>query len=141
MQVREVMSQQPQVLAANATIREAAIKMRDSSCGALPVEREDKLIGVLTDRDIAIRAVADGKSLEDSVSEIINNQVLYCFENDDVEAVLKNMHEQQVQRLIVLNDEENKELVGIVSVADIADKCKDDVKSAQAIAQCCSHYH
>lgn len=141
MQVREVMSHQPKVLAVDATIREAAMKMRENSCGALPIEREDKLIGMLTDRDIAIRAVAEGKNPDDKVSEIMNDQVLYCFENDDVQAVLKNMDEQQVQRLIVLNNPQEKRLVGIVTLSDIADKCTDDVDSAKAIAECCRHYH
>lgn len=141
MQVREVMSRRPNVLGADATIREAAMQMRDDSIGLIPVSRGEKLVGMVTDRDITIRAIADGMSPDDKVSKIISDEVLYCFESDDIKAVLKNMHEQKVQRLIVLNNEQSKDLVGIVSVADIADKCKNDGESAKAIAECCSHYH
>lgn len=141
MQVKDVMSARPKTLAADATIREAAIQMRDCESGIMPIAKNDKLIGMVTDRDITIRAVADGKSLDDKVTSILAEEVLYCFEDDDVMAILENMHEQQVQRLIVLNDQENKDLVGIVSVADIADQCQDDAQSALAIAKCCSHYH
>jgi len=140
MQIREVMSPRPKVLAADATIREAAIQMRDSSSGLMPIQKNDRLIGMLTDRDITVRGVAGGKSLDDKVSDIIAEEVLYCFENDDVKSVLKNMHQQQVQRLVVLNNDQSKDLVGVVSVADIADKC-EDAESAKAIVECCRHYH
>lgn len=140
MQIREVMSPRPKVLAADATIREAAIQMRDCSSGLMPIQKNDRLIGMLTDRDITIRGVAGGKSPDDKVSDIIAEEVLYCFENDDVKSVLKNMQQQQVQRLVVLNNDQSKDLVGIVSVADIADKC-EDTESAKAIVECCRHYH
>lgn len=140
MQVKEVMSAKPEVLAAEATIREAAMHMRENDSGIMPIYKNDKLVGMVTDRDITVRGIADGKSPDDKVSDILTDDVFYCFEDDEVKATLKNMHEKQVQRFIVLNNSEKKELVGIVSVADIADKCKDD-ESAKAIAECCSHYH
>lgn len=140
MQVREVMSPRPKVLAADATIREAAIQMRDCSSGLMPIAKNDRLIGMLTDRDITVRGIAGGKSLDDKVTDIIAEEVLYCFESDDVKSVLKNMQQQQVQRLVVLNNDQSKDLVGIVSVADIADKC-EDTESAKAIVECCRHYH
>jgi len=140
MQIREVMSPSPKVLAADATIREAAIQMRDCSSGLMPIQKNDRLIGMLTDRDITVRGIAEGKSLDDKVTDIIAEEVLYCFEDDDVKSVLKNMHQQQVQRLVVLNNDKSKDLVGIVSVGDIADKCEDE-ESAKAIVECCRHYH
>lgn len=140
MQVRDVMSPRPEVLTADATIREAALKMREYESGIMPIQKNDRLIGMLTDRDITIRAVAEGINLDDKVSQILAPEVLYCFEDDDIQSVLHNMREQQVQRLIVLNNPQSKDLVGIVSVADIADKC-DDAESAQAIVECCKHYH
>lgn len=140
MQIKDVMSPKPEVLAAEATIREAAMQMRENDSGAMPIYKNDKLIGMVTDRDITIRGIADGKSIDDKVSEILTDDVFYCFEDDDVKSALKDMHERQVQRFIVLDNPNSKELVGIVSVADIADKCKDD-ESARAIAECCSHYH
>ena len=140
MQIKEVMSPKPEILAADATIREAAIEMRDLASGAMPIYKEDKLIGVVTDRDITVRGIAEGRSPDDKVKDILTNDVFYCFEGDEIKEALKNMHEKQVQRFIVLDNPDNKELVGIVSVADIADHCKDD-ESARAIAECCSHYH
>lgn len=140
MQIRDVMSPKPEVLEADAKIREVAMRMRDDSIGIMPVNKGQKLVGVVTDRDIVVRAIAEGKSPEDPVSDIVTDAVLYCYENDEVTHVLHNMHEQEVQRLIVLNNPESKDLVGIVSVADIADKCSDD-ESAKAIAQCSRHYH
>lgn len=140
MQIKDVMSAKPDVLAANATIREAAMRMKDDDAGLMPLYQNDRLVGTVTDRDITVRAVAEGKSPDDKVSEISTDAVFYCFENDEVTEALHNMHERQVQRLIVLNNQESKDLVGIVSVSDIADKCKDD-ESAKAIAECCRHYH
>lgn len=140
MQIREVMSPKPEVLEANASIREVAMRMRDDAIGIMPVNSGQKLIGMVTDRDIVIRAIAEGKNPDDQISDIVTDAVLYCFENDDVKNVLHNMHEQEVQRLIVLNNPESKDLVGIVSVADIADKCRDD-ESVKAIAESVSHYH
>ena len=140
MQVKEVMTKRPEVLGEQATIREAAMRMRDCGSGVIPVASNDKIIGMITDRDLTVRALAEGKSPEDQISDIIAKEVLYCYESDDVKTVLKNMHQQQVQRLIVLNDETQKDLVGMVSVGDIADKCQDE-DSAKAIAECCRHYH
>lgn len=140
MQVREVMSEKPRVLPADASIRDAALRMREIAVGAIPVARDDRLIGMITDRDIAVRAVADAKSPQGSVSDILTDEVFYCFEDDDVISVLENMHEQHVQRLVVLNNERDKDLVGMVSVADIADHC-EDAEMAEAIARSCSHYH
>lgn len=140
MQIKEVMSPKPEILAAEATIREAAMEMRDLASGAMPIYKEDKLVGMVTDRDITVRGIAEGKSPEDKVKDILTDDVFYCFESDEIKNTLKNMHEKQVQRFIVLDNPDKKELVGIVSVADIADQCKDD-ESARAIAECCSHYH
>lgn len=140
MQVKDVMSAKPQVLAAEATIREAANQMRELDAGIVPIYKENKLIGMVSDRDITVRAIAEGKSPDDRVSDILTDDVFYCFQDDEVKSALKNMHERQVQRFIVLNNPDSKDLVGIVSVADIADKCKDD-ESARAIAEACSHYH
>lgn len=140
MQIKDVMSQKPDVLASQATIREAALHMRDYQNGLVPIYRDNKLIGMVTDRDITVRGIAEGKSPDDSVSAIMTDEVLYCFEDDDVENVLKNMQENQVQRLVVLDNPERKDLVGVVSVADIADNCEDE-KTSRAIVDCCRHYH
>lgn len=140
MQVRECMSAKPDILANNASIREAAMRMKENGEGMIPVYEESRLIGVVTDRDLVVRALADNISLDESLSSVISDSVLYCCEGDDIQEVLRNMRDNQVQRLIVLNNAEEKELVGVVSVSDIADHCQDE-SSVQAIADCCRHYH
>lgn len=140
MQIRDVMSPKPEVLGSDATILEAAIQMRKHDTGLMPIYQNNQLIGVVTDRDVAVRGVANGKTPQDKVTAILSDEVRYCFQDDEVKHALTNMHEIQVQRLIVLNNNEEKQLVGVVSVADIADKWSDD-ESAEAIAQASKHYH
>ena len=93
--------------------------MAETDVGALPVAAGDRLAGMVTDRDIAIRAVAIGKGLDTTVGEVMTHEVLYCHEDDDVADVCENMADLQVRRLPVVNAD--KKLVGIVSLADIAD--------------------
>lgn len=140
MQVRDVMTKRPQYLDADATIREAAELMRKHNNGFEPLVRGDKIVGTVTDRDIAIRAVADGKNPDDKVSSIATQEVLYTFEEDDVKDVLKNMQEQNVQRLVVLNNPQDKEFTGVVTVGDIADHCEDE-DVARQLVDCTKHYH
>lgn len=124
MQAKDVMTTQPQYLKDNVTIREAALTMKNNKTGFEPLTDANKVTGVITDRDIAIRVVAEGKSLDDSAKSIATERVLYTYQDEDIESVLQNMTEQQVQRLLVLNDRENKDLVGIVTLGDIANECK-----------------
>lgn len=140
MQVKEVMTKRPQYLDADATIREAAELMRKNNNGFEPLVRGDKIVGTITDRDIAIRAVADGKNPDDKVSTIATEKVLYTFEDDDVKDVVKNMQEQNVQRLVVLNNPNDKDFIGVVTVGDIADHCDDD-ELAKQLVNCSKHYH
>jgi CBS domain-containing protein len=92
--------------------------MADLDCGCLPVAENDRLVGMITDRDIAIRAVAAGKSLKTPIRDIMTSDVKYCFEETDVAEVARNMAEIKVRRLPVLD--QNKRLVGILSLGDIA---------------------
>lgn len=142
MQVREVMTQRSQAsyLNMDASIREVAERMKQNDSGFEPLVQGDKIAGTVTDRDITIRAVAEGKNPDDKVSSIATTNVLYTFEDKDVKEVLKNMQEQQVQRLVVLNNASDKEFSGIVSVGDIANRCEDD-EEAREIVSCCKHYH
>ncbi|RUO63118.1 CBS domain-containing protein [Pseudidiomarina insulisalsae] len=125
MQVKEVMTTQPQYLKNDVTIREAARTMRNNKTGFEPLTDANKVTGVITDRDIAVRAVAEGKSLDDKASSIASERVLYTYQDEDIESVVQNMTEQKVQRLLVLNNSENKDLVGIITLGDIANHCKD----------------
>lgn len=140
MRIRDVMSERPEYLDKNATIREAALRMKEDNRGFTPVADKEKLVGILTDRDIAVRAVAEGKSADEKVGNIITSAVLYCYEDDDISAVLQNMQDQEVQRLIVLNNPKNKDFTGVVTLSDIADKCDNDDISRR-IVNACRHYH
>lgn len=142
MQVKEAMSQKPDYLNADDTIREAARHMRDHHTGFMPVARDGKLVGTVTDRDLAMRVLAEGKNLDENLSSIVSGKVLYCFEDTDVKEALRNMHDQHVQRLVVLKDEQHKDLAGIISISDIADKCADqDTELSGLICQATRHYH
>lgn len=140
MQVKEVMTRRPQYLGADATIREVAETMRKNDTGFEPLVQGDKIIGTVTDRDITVRAVAEGKGPDEKASSIATEKVLYTFEDVDVKEALKNMQDQKVQRLVVLNNPDSKDLVGVVTVGDIADKCQDD-DMARQIVNSSKHYH
>lgn len=140
MRVRDVMTSKPEYLDVDASIREAALRMKEADRGFTPIARNDEIVGILTDRDIAVRAIAEGKSADDKVSSILTSKVLYCYEDDDIADVLQNMQDQEVQRLIVLNNEKNKDLAGVVSLSDIADKCDSD-DLGRRIVNACRHYH
>lgn len=126
MKVREVMTKEVHVAGPQQTIREAATIMAQYDTGALPVGDDDRLLGIITDRDIAVRAVAEGKSGDTPVSEVMSREkILYCFEDEDVEHVTRNMGDNKVRRLPVMNRE--KRLVGIVSLGDLATKARPAV--------------
>jgi CBS domain-containing protein len=119
MQVQELMSRSVDIIDPNSTIRDAARKMRADNVGALPVGENDRLVGMVTDRDIAVRAVAEERAPgTTSVREVMSEKVAYCYEDDDAERAAKVMTDHQVRRLPVLN--RDKRLVGIVSLADLA---------------------
>lgn len=118
MKVKETMSTNVRLAGPDQTIREAAQAMAEVDSGVLPVGENDRLIGMITDRDIAVRGVGQGKGPETSVREVMTDHVDYCFEDQDVDAVLKNMVDIKVRRLPVLN--RDKRLVGIISLGDIA---------------------
>jgi len=102
----------------NQTLRDAAIIMAGLDAGVLPVAENDRLVGMITDRDIAIRGIAEGKGPDAFVRDVMSKEVRYCFEDEQVDHVLKNMGDLQVRRLPVLD--RDKRLVGIVSIGDLA---------------------
>jgi CBS domain-containing protein len=120
MRVKEAMSRDVRVANPDQTIRDVARIMDEIDVGALPVGDNDRLVGMVTDRDIAVRAVARGKSPDTKVREVMSQEVKYCFDDEDVDHVAKNMADIQVRRLPVVN--RDKRLVGIVALADIATK-------------------
>ena len=118
MQIKDAMTMDVRIVSPNQSIREAAQMMAEIDAGILPVGENDRLVGIITDRDIAVRAVAAGKGPDTRVREVMSREVKYCFEDDDVEDVAENMADIKVRRLPVLN--RDKRLVGIVSLADLA---------------------
>lgn len=132
MQLREIMTPQVEVIAPNAGLADGARKMRDLDVGSIPVCDGDRLRGMLTDRDIAIRAVAEGLDPRSTqVSDVMTPEVVYCFEDQSVEAAAKVMEEKQIRRLPVLD--RDKKLVGIVSLADLSVKTKGGKVAAKAV--------
>jgi CBS domain-containing protein len=118
MKVSDKMTRNVRLASPDDTIQQVARVMAESDAGALPVREGDRLVGMITDRDIAIRGLAEGKGPDAKVREVMTASVKYCFEDEDVDDVARNMGQQQVRRLPVMNRE--KRLVGIVSLGDIA---------------------
>src|SRR6266436_1969761 len=118
--IREVMTRDAKLTHPDDTLQQAAILMKEGDCGILPVADGDHLVGMLTDRDIAIRCIAEGKGPNAKVREAMTEEVMYCFEDEDTQHVCQNMADIQVRRLAVLS--RNKRLVGIVSLSDLARK-------------------
>jgi CBS domain-containing protein len=119
MQVSEAMSRDVRLANPGQSIRDAAKIMAEIDAGAVPVSENDRLVGMITDRDIAVRAVAGGKGPETPVREVMSKDVKYCFDDEDLEHVAKNMADLRVRRLPVVN--RDKRLVGIVALGDVAE--------------------
>jgi CBS domain-containing protein/sporulation protein YlmC with PRC-barrel domain len=118
-QVKDIMTRNVEVVHPEATLWEAAQKMAALDVGMLPVCSGDQLVGMLTDRDITVRATAEGRDPKTTrVHEVMTPEVVYVFENDDVSEAARIMMEQQVRRLVVLN--QSKQLAGIISLGDLA---------------------
>lgn len=118
MLLREVMTREVETIRPENTLMEAARKMKDLDVGPMPVCDDNRIVGMVTDRDIATRAVAEGRDPQSTrVREVMTPEVVYCFEDDDVDEAARTMREQHVRRLLVLNRQ--RELAGIVSLADL----------------------
>jgi len=121
MEVREVMSRDVQMTSPRDSIESAAKMMAQTDCGSLPVADNDRLVGVVTDRDIVVRAVARGKSpAECTVNDVMSAGIKYVYEDEAADIAAQSMSRLQVRRLPVLN--RRKRLVGIVALGDLATK-------------------
>jgi len=119
MKVREIMKQNVECIEPTTPIAKAAEKMRELNIGFLPICENDRLIGTVTDRDITIRSVAQGRDPRLApIREVMSLSVFYCFDDEDIEDVGKHMQETEVRRMLILNRE--KRLVGVISLGDIA---------------------
>ena len=123
MKISEIMSQDVTVARPQDSLQSVAKQMAAIDAGSIPVCDGERLQGMITDRDIVIRAVSEGRSFETAVSEVMTPDVEYCYDDDDIGATADKMAELQVRRLPVLN--RDKRLVGIVALGDIARQAKD----------------
>lgn len=133
MRVAECMTRNVRVARPDETIREAAMIMGEIDAGALPVGDDERLLGMLTDRDIAVRAVARGKGPDTPVREVMSSEVKYCFDDEQIDDVIENMADIKVRRLAVLNRE--KRLVGIISLGDLAREDGRSTRTGVALNQ------
>jgi CBS domain-containing protein len=125
MKVGEVMTREVQTVRPEQTVREAASFMLSADAGAIPVTEGERLVGMITDRDIAVRGVAQGHGPDTPVRELMTNDIVAARLEDDMDDVAVRMSEAQVRRLPVVDDQQK--LCGIVSLGDISQKGDDSV--------------
>jgi CBS domain-containing protein len=136
MKIKEILTSNPEVIHPDATLCEAARKMKQHDVGMLPVCDGEKLIGAITDRDLVIRAMANGQDpLSTPVREAMTPEIFYCFEGDDVQQAAQIMEKRQIRRLPVLNRDKN--LTGIVSLGDLAIRTHDEHLVEEVLEHVC----
>jgi CBS domain-containing protein len=136
MKVREIMSTHVQRISSSAMVSEAAEKMRIFDIGALPVLEENKIVGMLTDRDIVIRAIATGLDPKMTViKDVFTPNVFCCSQEDDIETAARIMEDNQVRRLVVLGDDNS--VVGMLSLGDLALKTSVDHLAFEILEKVC----
>ena len=129
MRVHQVMTEKVSFVDPDMRIPEIARRMRDEDIGSLPVAEDERLVGIVTDRDIVVRAVAEGQDARETTArQIMSAKILYCFEDDSIEDALRNMGDNQVRRLPVIS--RDKRLVGVVSLGDLSKAAQDEAGDA-----------
>lgn len=132
MQISEIMSRDLVIVSPSDSLQMVAQKMAEIDSGIMPVGEKDRLVGIVTDRDIVLRAVAKGKTPGKSTArDVMSPDIKYCYEDETLEDAARNMSTLQVKRLPVLNRE--KRLVGIVSLGDLAMEPEADEQSKDAL--------
>jgi CBS domain-containing protein len=131
MKIRDIMTKQVEIVTPDTSLKDAARMMRDADIGFLPVGENDRLVGTLTDRDIAIRAVADGKDPNATVRDAMSPNIEYVFEDQDTSEAAQLMSSKQIRRLPVMSRE--KRLVGVLAMGDLATKTHDDDVVGQTV--------
>lgn len=130
---QEIMTRSVTTAARETTLREAAALMRDGDMGSLPVVEDKKLVGILTDRDIVIRAVATGRDVSSKVGDVMTTEIFSIKERDFVFEAIRLMGDKQVRRVPVIN--ESNELVGIIAMADVALETEDEREIAETLEE------
>jgi CBS domain-containing protein len=118
MKVKDAMTREVRLMRPDQSIRDAAHLMAELDIGCLPVEENDRLVGMITDRDIAVRAVSEGRGPQTPIREVMSSEVKYCYDDQSVDEITRNMADLRLRRLPVLN--RSKRLVGILSLGDLA---------------------
>lgn len=119
MLVREAMTQHAEWIVPETSLAEVAQKMRDKGIGCLPVGTNDRMVGMITDRDLACRAVADGLNPTTATAkQVMTKGVIWCFDDDDIEGAIRRMEEKKIHHMPVINHQ--KRLIGILSLSDLA---------------------
>ncbi len=131
--LKDLMTQNVQVISPDDTIQAAALQMLKGDFGMLPVGENDKMIGTISDRDITIRAVAEGKDGSTKVRDVMSERVIWAYENDSVDKGAKLMSEHQIRRLPIVNAE--KRLVGIVALGDFAVDRADSKTAGETLSE------
>ena len=132
MKIKEVMTKGAECVSPSSTLQDAARKMKNLDVGPLPVCDNDRLVGMLTDRDITVRATAEGCDPKTTkVEDVLTPDVIYCFEDQDVQEAARLMKENQIRRLVVLN--RDKRLVGIISLGDLAVETGDEQLTGETL--------
>lgn len=135
MRVKDIMTASVDSIESTDTIADAARRMAEDDVGALPVLTDGKLVGIVTDRDIAVRGVAAGISSDAPIRRVMSENVATCAPDDEIETVLALMSREQIRRMPVRNDRE--EVVGIVALADLAEHDPDKKKVTEALTDIC----
>jgi CBS domain-containing protein len=137
MKIKDIITQVPQSVSPDTTLVEAARDMKDMDIGILPVCEHEHLVGTVTDRDITIRAIADGRDPKTTkVGDVMSKTVLYCFEDQDVQEAAEKMKKGRVRRLPVLDQAEH--LVGIISLGDLAVRAGDGAIAGKILEHVCA---
>jgi len=134
MKIKDVMTRAVESVRPDQTIQEAAAKMKSLDVGPMPVTEGDRLVGMLTDRDIVVRAVADGRDARTTkVRDAMTSDVVCCKEDDDVKDAATKMKDRQIRRIVVVDAQQR--LAGIVSLADIAVNTSDEKMSGRIVEE------
>ena len=127
MKISEIMTRDVEIIQPDDTLRMAAQKMRNRDIGFLPVCDGESLMGVLSDRDITVRAFADGMDINVMLGrDLMTSPAIYCFDDQDVTEAAQVMGENQIRRLVILN-RENKRVIGVISLGDLVRKGVTDL--------------
>ena len=123
MKVRDAMSTDVKTIPATGSLHEVATIMRQNDIGSVPVAENDQLVGMVTDRDLVIRGLAEQLSADSQVRSVMTGKVLYCYDDQDLDEAVRNMADQEIRRLPVVN--RDKRLVGVLALSNVA-ACDDD---------------